>query len=157
MRRGAIDDRPDLQRRLEGVEDHALALLHADGVELDDGDVAEHVDRQRREAVALGVHKSKSVGFVPGHLARQTDLAPVRERRLDPAPEQGAVDRLVRAGEHPDDDRGFGRIQAATEARAVGIDDRHLPAGDRSAFDARHGLRKHPGMARKDRPHMARL
>ena len=139
----------------ERLEDHRLAILHAEREDLHDEDVAEAIDDQPGDAVALGMHHAVAGGL---GRAAEAELQPAGERTLELGRGRARVDgrRLV-AHEEAHRDRRAGRVESATEEVAARVDDADLVAARRSAFDPVDRLRVDPGVARPDGLNVTRL
>ena len=74
--RRSVDDRARLEDLAERLEDHRLAILHPEREDLDDEDVAEAIDDEPGDAVALRMHDA-----IAGRLGRGAEAELLAGRR----------------------------------------------------------------------------
>ena len=112
-----VAEQPD-----QRLDDRRPQARHAEGEAL------HHQD----EPVPVHDQPGKAVGFAPDQAAERRRLAQAAraqsQRPLEPATEEGGVERLVGPGEDAAAEGGAGIVEAATDEAAGRVDDRDLGA-----------------------------
>ena len=93
--RRAIENRPRVQHTDERSHHVLFALFQADGAELHDHDIIEHVDDQARQTIALAVNEPVTRGLSTGSAIRKPYRFAQRDSLLEAHAQERAIDRLA--------------------------------------------------------------